>query len=221
MAPAARRDALVRSVGLLALVTFPLAVGVGVVAPTLVDALLRPEWRDVGPMLAMLSVLSVVRPVGWTISAYLLARDQPRLDAALEVLKLVALVGFLLLAGRADPLWSCAAVGAAFALHAAASVVAVRWLDGIQVRAVLARCAPPLLACVPMVAVVLAVRGALVGAGVRAPGVLLAAELAAGAASYPPSALLLARSVARDLLALVRRALRERAAPSPAPVVDR
>ena len=39
--PAARKAALVRSTGLLALVTFPLAVGLGAIAQPLVDALLR------------------------------------------------------------------------------------------------------------------------------------------------------------------------------------
>ena len=66
-----RRAALLRSTGLLALVTFPLAVGLGAIAPTTVETLLRPEWHDVAPMLAVLSVLSVVRPVGWTISSFL------------------------------------------------------------------------------------------------------------------------------------------------------
>ena len=103
MGPSARKNALVRSTGLLALVTFPLAIGLGAVAPALVQALLPPEWRDVGPMLMLLSVLGVVRPLGWTISSYLLACGSPRLDAALELIKLASLVTLLLTLGRLGP----------------------------------------------------------------------------------------------------------------------
>jgi PST family polysaccharide transporter len=202
-----RKAALVRSTGLLALVTFPLAVGLGAVAQTLVDALLRPEWRDVGPMLAVLSCLSIVRPSGWTISSYLLARDQPRLDAKLEVLKLAAVVVLLLTLGRLGPVWACVAVGVAFAAHTLASMIAVQMLDGIRVRALAMQCAPALAACVPMLAAVVAVQRLESWEHVRAPGVRLVVEIATGAATYPVAALLLAREQALDLLTLARRLL--------------
>jgi PST family polysaccharide transporter len=214
MTPEQRKAALVRSTGLLALVTFPLAVGLGAVARTLVEALLRPEWYDVGPMLALLSVLSVVRPVGWTISAYLLAQDRPGLDAALEGGKLVALVVLLLTMGRSGPLWACAAVGVAFALHTIASMVVVEALDGVAISTLLARCAPPLAACSVMFAVVVAARDVLRRAagsvGVAHPGVVLAAQVGLGAATYVVAALFMARSTSLDLYALLQRAMRER-----------
>lgn len=196
-----RKDALVRSTGLLALVTFPLAVGLGAVAPTLVDALLAPEWRDVGPMITVLSALGVARPIGWTISSYLLARDRPRLDAVLEGVKLAALVALLLTVGRAGPLWACAAVGVAFALHAAMSLAAVQWIDGVSARKLAARCAPPLAACVPMAIVVLSVRAA-----VHPSVAALVLEIAGGGVVYAAAALVVARSASRDLVALAQRA---------------
>lgn len=202
-----RKTALVRSTGLLALVTFPLAVGLGVVGQTVVDALLRPEWHDVGPMLAVLSCLSIVRPVGWTISSYLLARDQPRLDAKLEVFKLAGLVVLLLTLGRLGPVWACVAVGVAFGAHAVASMIAVQWLDGVRVRTLAMQCAPALAACVPMLAAVLAVQAVESWAGVRPAAARLALEIAVGAATYPLSALLFARTQALDLLMLARRLL--------------
>jgi PST family polysaccharide transporter len=205
-----RKAALLRSTGLLALVTFPLAVGLALIAPTLVEALLRPDWRDTGPMLAVLSVLSVVRPVGWTISSYLLARDKPRVDAVLEVFKVAAVVVLLVTVGRRGPLWACAAVGAAFALHALASMAAVDRLDGVSVWALAKRCAGPLVACAPMAAAVLGVRFFFGGIGPHASAKLLALELAAGALSYPMAALALARPVTADMVMLMRRVLRER-----------
>jgi PST family polysaccharide transporter len=202
-----RKEALVRSTALLALVTFPLAVGLGAVAPTLVKALLKPEWSDVGPMVSLLAAMSVVRPVGWTISSYLLARDRPRLDAALEVSKLVALIGLLLTLGRAGPLWACVAVGLAFAVHAAASMAVLQALDGVTMTTLMIKCGPPLAACVPMVAAVIATRVAL--AGMRVSAVSLVAEIASGAAVYMVSAVLIARSASLDLLGLARRAWRK------------
>jgi PST family polysaccharide transporter len=214
MTPEQRKAALVRSTGLLALVTFPLAVGLGAVARTLVEALLRPEWYDVGPMLALLSVLSVVRPVGWTISAYLLAQDRPGLDAALEGGKLAALVALLLTMGRPGPLSACAAVGVAFALHAVASMAVVEVLDGVTMSTLLGRCAPPLAACCAMFAVVVATREVLrraAGAvGAAHPAFVLAAQVGLGAATYVVAALILARSTSLDLYGLLQRAMRER-----------
>jgi lipopolysaccharide exporter len=206
-----RRAALLRSTGLLALVTFPLAVGLGTVANTTVETLLRPEWRDVAPMLAILSVLSVVRPVGWTISSYLLAQDRPRIDAALELLKLVALVGLLVTLGRAGPLWACSAVGFAFGLHALASMLVVQIADGIKVMSFVRRSAPPLVACVPMVASVLAARH-LMGHVAWAPrGGRLIVEILTGAAAYVAVAPLVAREAAQDVIGLARLTLRYRA----------
>jgi PST family polysaccharide transporter len=195
-----------RSTALLALVTFPLAVGLGVVAPSLVKVLLRPEWSDVAPMVSLLSAMSIVRPVGWTISSYLLARDNPRLDAALEVLKLVSLVVLLLTLGRAGPLWACVAVGLAFTVHAAASMAVLQALDGVAVSELAAKCVPPLAACVPMVASVLATRLTLAGAGMRFSAASLVAEIVAGVAVYTASAVVMARSASLDLIALARRA---------------
>jgi lipopolysaccharide exporter len=210
MAPEQRKTSLVRSTGLLALVTFPLAVGLGAVSRTLVDVVLRPEWHDVGPMLALLSVLSVVRPVGWTISAYLLAEARTGLDAALEWGKLVALVVLLLTVGRAGPLSACVAVGVAFALHTLASMLVVDLLDGITMSSLAARCGPPFAACSAMFAVVVATREVLAGLGGASPMVTLAAQVALGTGTYVVAAMFLARSTSLDMVALLLRAARER-----------
>jgi PST family polysaccharide transporter len=215
MQPAARGAALVRSTGLLSLVTFPLAVGLGAVAQTLVDTMLKPEWHDVGPMLAVLSLLSVVRPIGWTISAYLLALNRPRIDAALEVLKLASLVVLLITVGRAGPLWACAAVGFAFGLHAVASMAVVHAAGEVSMGALLRRCAPPLLACAPMILAVRASHLVLAALGVRGPALELAMQIGAGAVVYPVAVLFFARDTAVDFLALLTSALRRQKGPSP------
>ncbi|HXX68282.1 MAG TPA: oligosaccharyltransferase, partial [Polyangiaceae bacterium] len=122
----------------------------------------------------------------------------------------------LLTMGRLGPLWTCGAVGIAFGLHALASMWVVRALDGISIVRLAARCAAPLLACLPMVAAVLAVRVAL-GHVVSIPrGVGLVAEVLAGALAYVLSAMLLARPLAREVLDLLRRATQRPLADQPA-----
>jgi PST family polysaccharide transporter len=203
-----RRAALLRSTGLLALVTFPLAVGLGAVATTTVRTLLRPEWHDVGPMLGILSVLSVVRPVGWIISSYNLAQDRPRIDASLELLKLAALVTLLLTLGRMGPLWACSAVGLAFGLHTLASMVVVQVLDGVHVTAFVARCIPPLVACLPMIAAVLAAQHFCGPFAWRVRGAELLVEIVAGGAAYVACVPFVARSTVEDMMTLARLTLR-------------
>jgi PST family polysaccharide transporter len=166
-------------------------------------------------MLALLSVLGVARPVGWTISSYLLARDSPRLDAALEVLKFCSLVTLLLTLGRAGPLWACVAVGLAFVIHSLASILVVHALDGVTVSALAAKCGPPLAACVPMVAVIILIGLVLLRLPACPSALVLALQIAVGALVYAAAALLLARAASQDLLGLLRHMCRARLAPSP------
>jgi lipopolysaccharide exporter len=210
MDEAQRKDALVRSTGLLGLVVFPLAVGLGAIAPTLVHALLRAEWADVGPMLSALSALSVVRPVGWTIMSYLQARDQPRAIMFLELLKLAAICVLILTLGRMGPIWACIGVGVAFTAHSIASMWVVRKLDGIPIWGLLGRSVPPLVACLPIVAGVLGIRYVLHHAGIESRFGNLIVEIVVGAVVYVGSALLFARRASADFINLLRNAIKRR-----------
>jgi lipopolysaccharide exporter len=211
----ARKAALVRSTGLLTLVVSPLAVGLGVIAPTLVHAILRAEWADVAPMLTILSALSVTRPVGWTISSYLIARSRPGLIMGLEIFKLASLVVFMFALRPLGPLWTAGAVGCAFTAHTIASVVLVNKLDDIPPLVLVKRALPPVVACLPMVVAVLAARWAMHRVGLEQKFVTLALELICGAAAYIASALVIARSTAKDFLELLMRVIRRRRAPEP------
>lgn len=206
-----RPDALVRSVTLLALVVFPLAVGLGAVAPTLVRTVFDDKWLPMAPMLVLLSALSVARPVGWTVESYLQAREMPRLILGLEAFKVVALLVSIVTIGRASPLMTCAAVGVAFGAHALLAMWAVRVVDAVPFGRMLAGVGSALAACVPMIAAVLAMRHGLVASGGVRPGVGLVAEIIAGAGGYAIGAFLIARSTAYDLVHRVVDALRSHA----------
>jgi PST family polysaccharide transporter len=208
-----RPSALLRSMASLGLVVFPLAVGLGAVAPTLVATIFDARWRPLGPMLVLLSALSVARPVGWTVASYLQARQLPRFILWLEALKLGLLLLGIVTFGRISPLWACVAVGMAFGLHALASLWVVRQKDGIPLRRSLGSMAPALGACVVMVVAVWAVRSAASEFGSLRPIVLLFFEVLGGALSYAVAALVLAREASLDLIAKLRDALRSQPLP--------
>ncbi len=211
MEPERRPEAFVRAMSLLGLVVFPLAIGLGAVAPTLVATLFDERWRPIGPMLVLLAALSVTRPVGWTVASYLQARQLPRRIFWLEAFKLCLLVGGIVSYGRISPLWTCGAVGMAFAGHAGASLWVMRQVDGIPLRRSLGSLWPALAACLVMVLAVLATRAALASAAQLPPALRLAIEVLSGALAYVAAALLLARSASRELYAKLRVALQPRA----------
>jgi PST family polysaccharide transporter len=192
---------------------FPLAVGLGAVAPTATAVFFDRRWADVAPMLMILSALSVVRPIGWTIGSYLMARDRTRAFMWLEGFKLVALVGCLIGLAPFGPLVACGAVGLAFGLHSVASMWVVKKLDGPALSRFFTGVLPPLLACVPMVAAILVVRKGLAALGVHWKVVTLAAEVTVGGLVYLAAALVVARSVSSEFLRLLRNALNRRKEP--------
>jgi PST family polysaccharide transporter len=210
MTPDRRPAALVRSMGLLALVVFPLAIGLGAVAPTLVATVFDSRWRPIAPMLVLLSALSVTRPIGWTVESYLQAREMPRLILALEAFKVVALLALIATVGRLGPLWTCAAVGVAFGAHALGALWLIDAIDGVSLRRSIGALVPPVVSSIPMVAVVLLVRHCF-GTTTERPALQLVVEVVVGGAGYCVSALWLARSGSQDLLARVRDAMRARA----------
>ena len=207
MEKARRPEAFVRALGLLGLVVFPLAVGLGVVAPTLVATLFDARWVAMGPMLALLSALSVARPVGWAVASYLQAQQLPRSIFKLEAFKLLLLLGGLATFGRRAPLFACAAVGVAFAGHALASLWVVRQVDGISVRRSLGSLAPAGAACLVMAGVVLLIRSGLTHWQPLRPILRLGLEVSAGGVAYVAAALLLARRVTQELLSKLQVAL--------------
>jgi PST family polysaccharide transporter len=75
MDPAHRPDALVRSMTLLALVVFPLAVGLGAVAPTLVATIFNARWRPIAPMLVSCPPCPSRDPGGWWSPTFRHDRD--------------------------------------------------------------------------------------------------------------------------------------------------
>ncbi|WP_437976599.1 oligosaccharide flippase family protein [Sorangium sp. So ce295] len=210
--PEQRKAALVRALTLLALVIFPLAVGLGAVAPTILnDTFFNEAWEPAGPLLAVLSALGVTRPIGWVLSSYMQVYGRTRTIMVLEWLKVAAIVGSIALLGTmGGVLWACAGVGVAFGVHALASLWVVKRADGVPYLRLLRPLVRPLVACLPMVAAVLAVRYGMRSLHDLPRGCRLGAEVVVGGLAFVAAALVIARQASRDFLQLAREAVRRR-----------
>lgn len=209
--PERRPAALVRATALISLLIFPMAVGLAVVADSLVASLLSPEWQDVAPLLTILAVLSVFRPITWTLSSYLEATEQTSTFMWLEIGKLVPLFGGIVVLHRWGIDAAAFSVGIAFGLHAAIGIYVVG-KTGPSPAGMVWAVTRPLAACGVMAAAVLGARFGLSGAGLDDPRLLLAVEIVVGALSYIVAAFVVARPIAQDFIGVLRQLRRRRAA---------
>lgn len=206
--PEARRRGFLRAASLLAALLCPMAVGLGVIAPTLVAVFYPASYRGVAPFLTALAALSLARSFGNLCGAFLqvVGRTEGFVIVDLALATLVLALMYLL--SPLGAVWSAAGVSVAFA----ASVLLCLWLlrpDGIRIRSVLRAMVRPLAACVPMVLAVLAARRGLAWLG--APrAVALAAEVVIGAAAYTGAVFVVAGPVARDVVSLSMSVARRR-----------
>jgi lipopolysaccharide exporter len=203
----AQRHAIVRAAGLLGLIVFPLAVGLGAVAETLVSVLFEEEWQDLAVFIAILSPLSVARPIGSVIQSFLQARHQTRAVMILELGKLGSVLGSLAALSAFGPHWAAAGIGIGYGLHALASMWLIRVTADVPIHRMVRAIAGPIAACIPMVAAVLAVRHG-IGLADRFPLPGLFLEIAAGGVAYVVSALVIARKATDDFFSLLRKSFR-------------
>ncbi len=203
-----RPRALERSTALLSLIIFPLAVGLGAVAHPLIDLILPSnEWQLVAPLLTVLACLSVFRPITWVLSAYMEAESKTNRLMILEIAKVGLLVAGIVVFQSYGPRAAAGAVGVAFGLTAVAGVAMVM-REGPSPRRLLVGFFQPLVCCAIMGAVTYGVHTLLVTIGWGKPAVLLVAMIVTGALAYVASALVICRATAKDLLDLLKKALK-------------
>ncbi|MDQ3367033.1 MAG: oligosaccharide flippase family protein [Myxococcota bacterium] len=206
--PERRPRALERSTALLSLIIFPLAVGLGLIADPLIALLLpKNEWQSVAPLLAVLACLSVFRPITWVLSAYLESEAKTGRLMFLEIAKLVVLLGGIAVLAPYGIVTAAGAVGGAFGITAIVGVLLVMQA-GPSPRRLLIGFMQPLAACVVMAGAVWLVYEGLTRVGLDHPAILLVGMMVAGAIAYVGAALVIARDASKDLLQLVKRALK-------------
>jgi len=206
--PGQRQHALVRAMPLVALLVFPLAVGLGVEAKALVATFFNPRWQAMAPLLTFLAVLGVVYPMGSAVLAYLKASARPRAVLLFDVIHMVLLLAFISALGRLGLTWAAIAPGLAGGAYALLALIYVGRVDGVDVPRTLGSLARVLLACAGMTAAILIFRH-LPGRNPAHHSLgLLAAEVAVGAAAYVAMAFLVAPAQVAELLSSLSR-LRE------------
>jgi PST family polysaccharide transporter len=206
--PDRRAPALERSTALLSLVIFPLAIGLGLVAYPLIAVILpADQWQEVAPLLAVLACLSVFRPITWVLSAYMEAQQKTSRLMFLELAKVAVLLAGIALLAPYGLRTTAGAVGLAFGVTAIAGVILVAHAGPSPARLV-AGFVRPLLACLVMAGAVWGVHRVCVAGELGVPAIELVAEIVTGAVVYIAAALVICRATARDLLGLLRKALR-------------
>lgn len=202
------RRGYVRSLRLLAALTFPLSVGMASASPALVSVVLGGRWSDAAVLLAVLSLSGPAQIVSGTTGALYQAVGRSDLQLRRGLVSAVVLVSAIVLGLR----WG--AVGVAIAVSTAywavaPVVTAPAWrLVGLRSSTAL-RLLLPLAACAAaMGGAVLAV-GELLHDSSGPPGAaVLLVQVGTGAATYAVLLRLLARDVWYELLGLVVRTAR-------------
>ena len=207
--PERRPAALERTSALLSLIIFPLAIGLGLVAYPLISLLLpNNKWQEVAPLLAVLTSLSVFRPITWVLSAYLEAEAKTSRLMLLEIAKIGILLGGIWLLSPYGLRAAAAAVGIAFGFTAITGIaVVVR--EGVSPSRLFLGFVRPLLACAVMGAAVYATSRVLVGLDLDHAAIALPVEILVGGVAYVAAALLIARETSVDLLRLLKGALKK------------
>jgi O-antigen/teichoic acid export membrane protein len=162
------------------------------------------------PMLAILSLAFVFRPMTWSVIAYVQAVQRTgvvmisSLFRAVVVLTGVAVCGYL-----GGPYWACAGAGIGFLVTGIGTVVAAHRVTSLPIGAYLRAVARPLLPCVPMYLAVVGVARGLSGVGASLVA-SLAAQIVVGAIVYVAAAFVLVRPSVDELLRVAREAVRRR-----------
>jgi hypothetical protein len=175
-------------------------------------AIFNEQWGPmIAPMLTILSVMTVFRPMPWSAIAYVQAVQRTRIVMwssfirAVVVLSLVGVCGYV--GGSSS--WACIGAGLGYALHSVFTIVAAGRATGMAVGAYLRGVARPLLPCVPMYLAVVGLGRAMSAAGIPLIASLVA-QIVTGAVVYIGFAFVLVRSDSNELLRLGRDAIRRR-----------
>jgi lipopolysaccharide exporter len=181
------------------------------VAGTIVATFFDARWgTSMAPMLAILSTMTVFRPMTWSAIAYLQAVQKTRLIMYSSFLRAIAVLALVAVGGHfGGPNWACIGAGVGYAIYTVLTIIAAGRTAEFSVGAYMIGVARPLLACVPMYIAVLGVARALEAAAVPLP-VSLAVQVAAGALVYVLFAIVFVRAGVSELLRLGRDAISRR-----------
>jgi PST family polysaccharide transporter len=208
MEGAQRRVAVVRAAALMSLIVAPLGIGLGAVAPTVIHALFNERWAATAPMLVILSVMMVLRPMSWSALAYAQAVQKTRIVMVSSIVRVITVLSLVAVGGVVGgPNGACVGAGFGFALHMLITLVVATRVADLALGPYLIGVMRPLLPAAIMFVTVFAIQRALVTAGVPLAA-SLAIQVSTGALVYIAASFVLIRSSVDELLRLARDAFR-------------
>lgn len=207
---ARKQHAFTRALGTIALVVCPLAAAIGVLAQSYVPLFLDRRWADLAPMLAILSVVGVSRPIVSAIAPLLQAQGKPRVVLVISLLSAFLVLVLLAAFGGRGEMWACGVVSGAFATSCLACVVIAARAVQIPLRSIIHALLPGLFVTVALTLSVLAARAALFRVLPEASLTRLALEIGAAATGCCLAGILAARRQVSELFGTVFAAARKR-----------
>lgn len=110
------RDAFLKVIGLIALLTIPAGALIGLCAEPLVKVLLGSKWADAAPLIQILAAFGIVRSIHGPTGSIYLAIGKPRTIAYLQALQFAVALGLMVVLVP-----TLGALGAAWAMLVAAT----------------------------------------------------------------------------------------------------
>ncbi len=182
----------------ISLIIFPAFAGLALVAPILVDAFLRPEWRPMGGVLQILSLGAMVVSLNWVLGAIIRATGRADLSFRISVFSTVLKIVLCVLAVP----FGIEAVAVAFVIVPLSvhpiMLYFVRKIIGVRFQEIAAELAPAAVSTVIMSTCVAAAHMVLTGH--LSNGAELGALVAVGVVTYGAALFVTAR---RSLVQLV------------------
>jgi len=198
---AAVRRYLLTLTEVLATVTFPIAVGLALVARDFVPVVLGPQWEQAIVPLQVLACYASIRTIQPLASQVLMMTGEIRFNARLGILTAIMMAAGFYYASR----WGIEGVAVAwvvlYPLHFLAVYARVRWRIDCSFTSMFRSVWPAVSGCLAMIAAVLLFRGTV--GGPLSPPVRLALEVVTGAMAYPAFVLLVHRERVRRFRAIL------------------
>ena len=201
-APERMRRAFYKVTQYTSLLSFPVFIGLGVLAPELVPALFGPQWTPSIPVMQVLSMIGILQSVLFFNGSVIRASGKPSWELGIMLLNAVfSVIGFLIAVH-----WGIVAVAASFVivgyLLAPVSYAAVHRLIRVDFKTYLWQYVPPLIASLGMVAVIMGLKYILKDQSLNLY-LELTIYLLAGGLTYLVMILLIARQLYQQILELV------------------
>jgi PST family polysaccharide transporter len=204
MSPEEARIAVVRASHFVAIIVYPLAAGLAVVSPTLVQALFTPEWYGIAMPLTILASVSLIDPMGDTMTSYLKARHMPWAVMFIQLSFLGVILAATFVLGYFFGLYgACFGVGVGMGYRAMCALYVAHRLDQVSMLDMMVGLIRSALAAGLMALAVLGVRELFTG---KLDNIFLALaiEIVVGAIAFVPAAFLVAGPIARDVITWIR-----------------